>query len=124
MITALARPHAPACCPPNPRSAVRVRPACQWSLGSGSGSLSVPRRWLAGSQPTSIWGTRDEMLNGDDFDDRLHNEIIVDAYGPEEQSLSWYYYLDEHLQFPFAARCVTVRPTSPLKVNERVRVRG
>jgi hypothetical protein len=64
------------------------------------------------------------MLTGDEFDERLHNEIIVDAYGPEEQSLSWYYYLDEHLQFPFTARCVTMRPTSPLKINERVQVRG
>ncbi|OQC08998.1 MAG: Calcium binding protein [Candidatus Cloacimonetes bacterium ADurb.Bin088] len=29
--------------------------------------------------------------------------IIVDAYGPEEQAMSWYYYLEEQLRFPFAA---------------------
>jgi hypothetical protein len=39
------------------------------------------------------------------FENRLHNEIIVDAYRPEEQAISWYYYLDEHLQFPFKALC-------------------
>jgi Calcium binding len=27
-------------------------------------------------------------------EDRIHNEAIVDAYGPEEQALGWYYYLD------------------------------
>jgi len=27
----------------------------------------------------------------DEFDRRLSLEIIPDAYGPEEQALSWYY---------------------------------
>ena len=27
-------------------------------------------------------------------EERIHNEIIVDAYGPEEQALGWYYYLE------------------------------
>jgi hypothetical protein len=59
-----------------------------------------------------------------DFDQRLSLEIIPDAYGPEEQALSWYYYLEEHLQFPFQARCVTERPTSPLSAGAKVEVVG
>jgi Calcium binding len=30
----------------------------------------------------------------DDFDQRLDWEIIVDANGPDEQALGWYYYLE------------------------------
>ena len=28
-------------------------------------------------------------------EERIYNEAIVDAYGPEEQALGWYYYLEE-----------------------------
>jgi hypothetical protein len=58
-----------------------------------------------------------------DFDHRLDWEIIVDAK-PEEQSIGWYYYLKEHLRFPFQARCTTECPTSPLPVGALVDVRG
>ena len=37
---------------------------------------------------------------------RIHDEIIVDAHGPEEQAMGWYYYLEEKLQFPFQAQCI------------------
>ena len=57
-------------------------------------------------------------------EERIHMEIIVDSYGPEEQALSWYYYLEEHLQFPFSAKCVARRSISPLKVGEKVEVVG
>ena len=30
-------------------------------------------------------------------------EIVVDAYGLEEQAMGWYSYLEEKLQFPFTA---------------------
>lgn len=60
----------------------------------------------------------------DDFDQRLSLEIIPDAYGPEEQALSWYYYLEEHLHCPFQAKCVAERPTSPLHAGEKVEVVG
>jgi Calcium binding len=60
----------------------------------------------------------------DDFDRRLSFEIMPDAYGPEEQALSWYYYLEEHLGFPFQARCVKERATSPLRVDDKVDVVG
>jgi hypothetical protein len=59
----------------------------------------------------------------DDFDQRLEMEIIVDAK-PEEQAIGWYYYLEEHLRFPFTARCTAERATSPLRIGEIVEVRG
>jgi hypothetical protein len=48
---------------------------------------------------------------------RIHDESIVDAYGPEEQALGWYYYLERALHFPFPAR-------SPLRPGELVIVTG
>ena len=38
-------------------------------------------------------------------EERIHSEILVDAYGPEEQASSWYSYLEGALTFPFLARC-------------------
>lgn len=55
-------------------------------------------------------------------ENRIEQEIVVDAYGPEERALSWYYHLEEKLTFPFKARCVTERSVSPLKKGERVEV--
>lgn len=51
-------------------------------------------------------------------------EIVVDAYGADEQAMSWYYYLEEKLAFPFDAKCVAVRPTSPLRKGEAVKAVG
>jgi hypothetical protein len=33
-------------------------------------------------------------------EDRIHNEAIVDANGPEEQVMGWYYCLDDKIRFP------------------------
>lgn len=49
-------------------------------------------------------------------------EIIVDAYGPEEQAMGWYYYLEDKLQFPFTATCIADRAISPLRKGEKVEV--
>jgi hypothetical protein len=49
-------------------------------------------------------------------------EIIVDAYGPEEQAMGWYSYLEEKLQFPFTAVCHVKRAISPLQVKDEVEV--
>ena len=57
-------------------------------------------------------------------EERIHMEIIVDAYGPEEQVMGWYNYLDDTLQFPFAARCIVQRATSPLEPGDKVEVVG
>jgi len=59
-----------------------------------------------------------------DREERIADEIVVDAYGPEEQSLSWYCYLGDTVQFPFAAKCKLRRPISPLKVGVAVEVVG
>ena len=55
-------------------------------------------------------------------EERIHMEIVVDAYGPEEQAMGWYYYLDDNLAMPFEARCVRERSVSPLAVGDQVRV--
>ena len=57
-------------------------------------------------------------------EERIHMEIIVDAHDPEEQAMGWYNYLDDTLQFPFSARCVARRTTSPLEAGEEVEVVG
>ncbi len=55
---------------------------------------------------------------------RINDEAIVDAYGPEEQAIGWYYYLDDRLALPFEAKCIAERATSPLQVGEVVEVTG
>lgn len=60
---------------------------------------------------------RDEMR-----EERIRNDIIVDAYTPEEQATSWYSYLSETLQFPFTARCIIHRPISPLIPGDELEI--
>lgn len=55
-------------------------------------------------------------------EDRIVDEIIVDAYGPEEQAIGWYCYLGDNLAFPFKGRCIQARRTSPLRVGQEVKV--
>lgn len=55
---------------------------------------------------------------------RIEQEIVVDAYTAEERAMSWNYYLEEKLQFPFKAKCIAVREISPLKKSEEVEVVG
>ena len=57
-------------------------------------------------------------------EERINMEIIVDAYGPEEQAAGWYNYLDDTLQFPFSARCIAPRVISPLEPGDEVEVEG
>lgn len=55
-------------------------------------------------------------------EDRIDNEVIVDAYGPEERAMGWYYYLENQLQFPFQATCIAANIVSPLSKGETVEV--
>ncbi|MHB8413215.1 MAG: calcium-binding protein [Candidatus Acidiferrales bacterium] len=55
---------------------------------------------------------------------RIHNEAVVDAYGPEEQALGWYYYLQGKIRFPFQAKCIVAKAVSPLRKGETVEVRS
>lgn len=63
--------------------------------------------------------TRDERR-----EHRISMEIIVDAYGGEEQAMGWYYDLEEQLRFPFNATCIAKRGISPLRVKDLVEVIG
>lgn len=55
-------------------------------------------------------------------EERITDEIIVDAYGPEEQAMGWYYYLVDNIAFPFKGCCITARRTSPLDLGQVVEV--
>jgi hypothetical protein len=55
-------------------------------------------------------------------EERIHNEVIVDAYDAEEQAMGWFYYLAETITFPFQARCIQEVRKSPLKMGEMVTV--
>jgi hypothetical protein len=65
-----------------------------------------------------------ERLRDEEREQRIEMEIIVDAYGPEEQALGWYYWLEGQLHFPFGARCIAERRISPLRKGEEVEVIG
>ena len=54
-------------------------------------------------------------------EDRIHNEAIVDAR-PEEQAMSWYYYLENKIRFPLRAKCLAATGISPLRKGETVEV--
>jgi len=57
-------------------------------------------------------------------EERITMEIVVDAYGPEEQAMGWYYYLKDTIEFPFHAVCCERRSISPLKIGDKVVVVG
>ena len=57
-------------------------------------------------------------------EERIHNEVVVDAYGAEEQAMGWYYYLEDKIRFPFQAKCVVAKVVSPLLKGETVDVQG
>lgn len=57
-------------------------------------------------------------------EERIWMGAVVDAYGPEERAIGWYYYLESELTFPFRARCWRRRAVSPLKEGSRYNVVG
>jgi hypothetical protein len=57
-------------------------------------------------------------------EERIAMEVVVDAYGEEERAMGWYYYLEEALAFPFKAKCILERPTSPLEEGQIVEAQG
>jgi hypothetical protein len=54
---------------------------------------------------------------------RITMEIIVDCYDEQERAMGCYY-LEDQLQFPFTATCITKRAISPLQVKDEVEVDG
>jgi len=57
-------------------------------------------------------------------EDRIANEIVVDAHDSEEQAMGWFNYLEDQMHFPFTAKCIAARPISPLHVGDDVEVTG
>jgi hypothetical protein len=55
-------------------------------------------------------------------EERIENEIIVDAYNSYEKVTGWYCYLNDNIEFPFEAICIKEINKSPLKTNEKVTV--
>lgn len=57
-------------------------------------------------------------------ENRILDDIVVDAYDDSERAMGWYYYIQDEVKFPFKARCISKRSTSPLKVGQEVVVVG
>jgi Calcium binding len=57
-------------------------------------------------------------------EERIQNEVVVDAYGPEEQAMGWYSYLEDKIRFPFRAKCIVAKAISPLLKGEIVEVQS
>ncbi|MDR1204688.1 MAG: calcium-binding protein [Peptococcaceae bacterium] len=53
-------------------------------------------------------------------EERIFMEAIADANDSEEQAMGWYYYLDDKISFPFAAKCIAVDKRTPLELGEQI----
>jgi hypothetical protein len=76
-----------------------------------------------GAADCQNWAMKERPLDRD-REERIHSEIVVDAYSPEEQAMGWYAYLESTLEFPFLTQCVAERAISPLRVDDEVEVVG
>ncbi len=63
-----------------------------------------------------------EVKEDAEREERITMEIVVDAYDAAEQVMGWYSYLQDTLQFPFTATCISKRRISPVKVDATVNV--
>jgi hypothetical protein len=55
-------------------------------------------------------------------EERIANEVTVDAYGSEEVMVGWLTYLQDSLACPFQAECIQEMKISPLRKGEKVTV--
>lgn len=62
----------------------------------------------------------------EEIERRIHHDIIVDAYDPEERAIGWYYYLESILDFGYllTGRCIRERAISPLQIGDEVELLG
>jgi hypothetical protein len=65
-----------------------------------------------------------KVKQDEDREERITMEIVVDAYDSAEQAMGWYYYLENTMQFPFTAVCISKRRISPVKEDAKVKVVG
>src|ERR1700677_3667356 len=80
-------------------------------------ALELPRNFGTDRLPMKKPKKKDPVR-----EDRIENEAIADANGPEEQVMGWYYYLDDKIRFPFPARGIAAKVVSPLRKGETVEV--
>ncbi len=52
------------------------------------------------------------------FDDKLYDEILVDSKDIYEQNMSWYYYAQDYLEFPFKAKIELKKRNGKREVKE------
>jgi len=55
-------------------------------------------------------------------EERIANEVTVDAYDSVEVMTGWLTYLQDNLTCPFEAECIVQRKISPLRKGEKVTV--
>ena len=55
-------------------------------------------------------------------EERIADEIIVDANGEDEVVMGWLTYLQDNLACPFEAECIEEEKISPLRKGEQVTV--
>jgi hypothetical protein len=53
----------------------------------------------------------------------IENEIIVDCYDEAEQNMSWYYYVESGLKFPFKAK-IEIKKQDGSFIKKEVEVLG
>jgi hypothetical protein len=42
-------------------------------------------------------------MEKEEYEEKLYNEILVDCKGEYEQNMSWFYYIQDEIKFPFIA---------------------
>ena len=55
---------------------------------------------------------------------RIEQEIVVDADDREERAMGWYSYLEEPWRFAFSAKCIAPRAVSPVRKGQPAEVVG
>src|SRR5262249_42652211 len=105
--------------PPRPHPAPARRP--REAGARGQAQVRTTSKRCAGGEG---WMARRRPKRDEEREERIANEIVVDAYNEQERALSWYCYLENQLQFPFTATCVVERESSPLTVGDEVEVVG
>ncbi len=85
----------------------------------------MPRKKAASKRKRGSASRSSPLQNLDaEREDRIEMEIVVDAYDESERAMSWYYYLENQLHFPFLVRCRSKRTVSLLEVGDEVQVTG
>ncbi len=53
---------------------------------------------------------------------RLNFDTLIEEIGETALAFGWYYYLDGQIVFPFTAKCIAERATSPLRLGDVIEV--